>query len=76
MELSIAGRKMANGKRFDRHKLTAASWYFPLGTTVRVENVKTGESVVVTITGPRTKSPTASDSRSVGSGRGTPGLRG
>jgi peptidoglycan lytic transglycosylase len=44
------GRKMANGKRFDRHKLTAASWYFPLGTTVRVENVKTGESVVVTIT--------------------------
>src|ERR1700674_3555992 len=44
------GRKMANGKRFDRHKLTAASWYFPLGTTIRVVNVKTGESVVVTIT--------------------------
>lgn len=44
------GRKMANGKRFDRHKLTAASWYFPLGTTIRVVNVKNGESVVVTIT--------------------------
>src|ERR1700676_4462611 len=44
------GRKMANGKRFDRHELTAASWYFPLGTTIRVVNVKTGESVVVTIT--------------------------
>ncbi len=44
------GRKMANGQRFDRHKLTAASWYFPLGTTVRVVNVKNGESVVVTIT--------------------------
>ena len=44
------GRKMANGKRFDRHKLTAASWYFPLGTTLRVVNVKNGESVVVTIT--------------------------
>jgi rare lipoprotein A len=44
------GRKMANGQRFDRHRLTAASWYFPLVTTVRVENVKTGESVVVTIT--------------------------
>jgi rare lipoprotein A len=44
------GRKMANGKRFDRHKLTAASWYFPLGTKVRVVNVKNGESVVVTIT--------------------------
>jgi rare lipoprotein A len=44
------GRKMANGHRFDRHKLTAASWYFPLGTTIRVVNVKNGKSVVVTIT--------------------------
>jgi rare lipoprotein A len=44
------GRKMANGQRFDRRKLTAASWYFPLGTTLRVENVKDGASVVVTIT--------------------------
>jgi rare lipoprotein A (peptidoglycan hydrolase) len=44
------GRKMANGQRFDRHKLTAASWYFPLGTKIRVENVKNGESVIVTIT--------------------------
>src|SRR6202166_3874372 len=44
------GRKMANGQRFDRHKLTAAGWYFPLGTTIRVVNVKNGESVVVTIT--------------------------
>ena len=44
------GRKMANGKRFDRRKLTAASWYFPLGTKLRVENVKNGQSVVVTVT--------------------------
>jgi len=44
------GKKMANGKRFDRHKLTAASWYFPLGTTLRVANVSNGESVMVTIT--------------------------
>jgi rare lipoprotein A (peptidoglycan hydrolase) len=44
------GQKMANGKPFDCHKLTAASWYFPLGTKVRVVNVKNGESVVVTIT--------------------------
>ena len=44
------GRKMANGKPFDRRKLTAASWYFPLGTLIRVVNVKNGESVVVTIT--------------------------
>jgi rare lipoprotein A len=41
---------MANGKRFDRHKLTAASWYFPLGTKIRVVNLKNGKSVVVTIT--------------------------
>ena len=44
------GRKMANGQRFDYHSLTAASWYFPLGTLIRVMNVKTGESVIVTIT--------------------------
>jgi rare lipoprotein A len=44
------GRKMANGKPFDCNKLTAASWYFPLGTPIRVENVKNGESVIVTIT--------------------------
>lgn len=44
------GKKMANGKRFDRHQLTAASWSFPLGTTLRVVNVSNGESVMVTIT--------------------------
>lgn len=44
------GRKMANGQKFDRRKLTAASWYFPLGTSIRVVNVKNGQSVVVTIT--------------------------
>jgi rare lipoprotein A len=44
------GRKMADGQKFDRMKLTAASWYFPLGTAVRVVNVSNGESVVVTIT--------------------------
>jgi len=44
------GRKMANGQRFDRRKLTAASWYFPLGTKIRVVNVKNGQSVVVTVT--------------------------
>src|ERR1700687_6319211 len=44
------GRKMANGQRFDRHKLTAASWYFPLGTTIRVVTVKNGVFVGVTLT--------------------------
>jgi rare lipoprotein A len=41
---------MANGQRFDRRNLTAASWDFPLGTMLRVVNVKNGNSVVVTIT--------------------------
>ena len=44
------GRKMANGQRFDSRKLTAASWYFPLGTSIRVVNARNGESVVVTVT--------------------------
>jgi rare lipoprotein A len=44
------GRKMANGKPFDRRKLTAAAWNIPLGTVVRVINLKNGNSVSVTIT--------------------------
>ena len=30
------GRLMANGRKFDPDKLTAASWFYPLGTRVRV----------------------------------------
>jgi rare lipoprotein A len=30
------GRLMANGRRFDPDNLTAASWFYPLGTRVRV----------------------------------------
>src|SRR5512140_1689862 len=30
------GKLMANGRRFDPDKLTAASWFYPLGTKVRV----------------------------------------
>jgi len=44
------GKKMANGQRFDRKKLTAASWYLPFGTQILVVNLNNGESVVVTIT--------------------------
>ncbi len=44
------GLKMANGKPFDRRKLTAASWYVPLGTTLRVVNLGNGRSVTVTVT--------------------------
>lgn len=44
------GLKMANGKRFDRRKMTAASWYVPLGTVLKVVNLENGRSVTVTVT--------------------------
>lgn len=44
------GRKMANGQKFDRRKLTAAYWYLPLGSTIRVTNLENGKSITVTVT--------------------------
>ena len=47
------GKLMANGKRFDPDKLTAASWFYPLGTRVRVTMRSPDfepRSVLVTIT--------------------------
>jgi|HubBroStandDraft_3_1064219.scaffolds.fasta_scaffold498112_1 rare lipoprotein A len=44
------GRKMANGQKFDRQALTAASWYFPLGTVIHVINLSNGNAVTVTVT--------------------------
>jgi rare lipoprotein A len=44
------GRYMANGNRFNEHKLTAASHSLPLGSRVRVTNLRNRKSVVVTIT--------------------------
>jgi rare lipoprotein A len=45
------GRVMANGEKFDPDKLTAASWFYPLGTQVRVSSrLQASRSVVVTIT--------------------------
>ena len=44
---------MANGKKFDPNKLTAASWFYPLGSKVRVTVKGAGRparNVVVTIT--------------------------
>jgi rare lipoprotein A len=44
---------MANGKRFNPDKLTAASWYYPLGTKVQVTLASASQprrSVVVAIT--------------------------
>jgi len=46
------GRLMANGKKFNPDKLTAASWFYPLGTKVRVtlKSEKATRTVLVTIT--------------------------
>lgn len=52
------GRLMANGKKFNPDRLTAASWFYPLGTRVRVTlaspelvgKSRPARSVVVTIT--------------------------
>ena len=45
------GRLMANGKKFNPDRLTAASWFYALGTKVRVTNGSNRQrSVVVTIT--------------------------
>jgi rare lipoprotein A len=44
------GRKMANGQKFDRRKLTAAYWYLPLGSVIRVTNLENSKSITVTIT--------------------------
>ncbi len=44
------GKKMANGQRFDRRKLTAACWFLPMGTEVEVLNLRNGKTVRVEIT--------------------------
>jgi rare lipoprotein A (peptidoglycan hydrolase) len=44
------GRKMANGNRFDYRKPSIATWGIPLGTTVRVTNLRNGKSIVVEVT--------------------------
>jgi rare lipoprotein A len=43
------GRKTASGERFSRSQLTAAHRSLPLGTKVRVTNLRTGQDVVVKI---------------------------
>jgi peptidoglycan lytic transglycosylase len=43
------GRQTANGEIFSQQKMTAACNVLPLGTWVRVTNLKNGRSVVVKI---------------------------
>jgi rare lipoprotein A len=47
---SHQGRRMANGKRFDERKLTAASRQLQLGSRARVTSLRNKKTVVVTIT--------------------------
>lgn len=43
------GRKTASGAIFSQKKLTAACNVLPLGTKVKVTNLKNGKSVIVTV---------------------------
>jgi rare lipoprotein A len=43
------GQKTASGETFSRWRLTAAHRSLPLGTKVKVTNLRTGQDVVVTI---------------------------
>lgn len=45
----LAGKKMADGTRFDPASNAAASKTLPLGTKARVRNLETGKSAVVEI---------------------------
>lgn len=55
--LKLHGTRTATGERFDKNELTAAHRTLPLGTIVRVTNLKTQNSVIVRINdrGPFTK---------------------
>ncbi len=52
------GRLMANGEKFDPGKFTAASWFYPLGSRVRVtlcsphNGVSRSVTVIITDRGP------------------------
>lgn len=52
------GRRTSSGEVFNKHKYTAASRDYPLGTYLLVRNLKNGKDVVVVVTdrGPAKKS--------------------
>ena len=47
---SLHGRKMANGKPYNRDSMTCAHLQFPLGTRLLVTNVHTKKQIVVHVT--------------------------
>jgi rare lipoprotein A len=46
---SESGTHTANGERWNPEGLTAATWYLPFGTKVKVTNLSNGKAVVVRI---------------------------
>lgn len=46
----LAGRKMANGEKYNPKKLTAAHKTLPFGTRIKVTNLETRKSVKVKVT--------------------------
>jgi rare lipoprotein A len=46
---SFQGRKTASGEIFSQLKLTCASNVFPLGTWLRITNLKNGKTVIVKV---------------------------
>lgn len=47
---SFQGKKMANGEPYDKNQLTASHKTHPFGTKVKVTNIDSGKTVVVTVT--------------------------
>ena len=46
---SLHGRKTASGQIYDKHKVSVAHKTLPLGTKVKVTDVKTGRSIVARV---------------------------
>lgn len=59
------GQQTASGSRFDKNAMTAAHRTLPLGSVVKVTNLRNGKSVVVTINdrGPYAKASRSSNYR-------------
>jgi rare lipoprotein A len=47
---SFQGKKMANGEVYDKNKLTASHKKHFFGTKLKVTNIESGKTVVVTVT--------------------------
>lgn len=46
----LRGKPMSNGQPFDERQMTCATWFYPLGTELKVTCVSTGRAVYVRVT--------------------------